>query len=58
MSNLYQLLEKIKHIASNIDWSRKAEIWSNTVVREGKINTGQAHVKDAVNHALGKLAWL
>ncbi|NCO74916.1 MAG: DGQHR domain-containing protein [Cyanobacteria bacterium] len=51
-------LEKVSHIAINLDWLRKAEIWSNSVVREDKINTGQAHVKDAVNHALSKLGWL
>jgi DNA sulfur modification protein DndB len=51
-------LEKVSHIAINLDWLRKAEIWSNSVVREDKINTGQAHVRDAVNHALSKLGWL
>jgi DNA sulfur modification protein DndB len=50
-------LDKVTQIANNLDWLRKAEIWSNSIVRDNKINTGQSHVKDAVKDAINRLGW-
>ncbi len=50
-------LDKVTQIATEIDWKRKAPIWSGNVVNGNKISAGKAYVKEAFIKALDQLGW-
>ena len=50
-------LDKVTQIATEIDWLRTADIWSNNVVNGKKISAGKAYVQEAFKTALNQLGW-